>query len=373
MDQLNYFKDMAQVWANKEALSWKEKGGGVIGIQCSSIPEELVFAAGLLPMKLRTAGLANTKNADAHLHRINCSFTRSVLEALINGQLDILDGMVVANTCDHHLRLASEIEDKSSMKFLHYFRVNHTLGPGGKEWLIQEMRKLAEGLERTFDVSISDKNLRTAILVYNRTRSLIKNLNEMRKQEPPLLTGTEFMNIALTGMSVPREPFNQMLESLTPELKKRVIPDSHFPRLLLLGGACDSPEFVEFIEGRGARVVADGLCFGYRHLSGFIDETAEDPLAAIADRYLNRLPCPAAPDGTEQTYRILKTIIEENRVEGVVWARLKFCDHYSGERKILSDRLRKDHGLPVIELEREYSTAKSGQLSTRIQAFLELL
>lgn len=373
MEQLIYFETLAQSLSNPEVLSWKAKGGGIIGLLCSGIPEEMIQAAGILPMRVRASDLPNTKNADAHLHRINCSYTRAVLESLLTGRLDFLDGLVTANSCDHHLRLVSEIEDQSPLKFFHYFRMNHTLGPGGKEWLLQEMKKLADRLERAFNVSISEDRLREAISIYNRTRRLMDRLNGLRGKNPPSLSGREFMNIALTGMTIPREIFNQRLEALLPELEKRELPDHPLPRLLIIGGACDSPEFVEFIESRGATVVADGLCFGLRHYGGTISETAEDPWEAIAERYLSRLPCPAALDGTEQSYRILKTVIAQNGVQGVVSARLKFCDHFAGGKKLLSDRLRQDHSIPVLELEREYNTVKSGQLSTRLQAFLEML
>jgi benzoyl-CoA reductase subunit C len=373
MEHLKYFETMAQSLSNAEVLSWKNNGGRIIGLQCSSIPEEIIHAAGLLPMRIRAPGLPNTKNADAHLHRINCSYTRSVLEALLTGQLDFLDGLVTANTCDHHLRLVSEIEDKSTLNFFHYFRMHHTVGRGGKDWLLQEMKKLVEQLEKVFNIFISEDKLRETISVYNHTLRLMNRLNNLRKKEPPLLTGKEFMNIVLTGMSVPREIFNQKLEGLLPELEKRAMPDHRLPRLLIIGGACDSSDFIDFIESRGTHIVADGLCFGQRQYMGLMDEKAEDPLEAIADRYLTRLPCPAMIDGMEQSYEILKTIIDESKVQGIVSARLKFCDHFAGGRKLLADRLRKDQSVPVIELEREYNTTKSGQLSTRMQAFLELL
>ena len=373
MEYLKYFETMAQSLSNPEVISWKEDGGPIIGLQCSGIPEEIIHAAGILPMRIRASNLPNTKNADAHLHRINCSYTRSVLEALLTGQLDFLDGLVTANTCDHHLRLVSEIEDKSTLKFFHYFRMHHTLGKSGKEWLLQEMKKLVEHLEDVFNLSISKDQLRETITVYNHTRRLMNRLNDLRKNDPPRLTGMEFMNIALTGMTIPRETFNQKLEALLPEIEKRDLPGHQVPRLLIIGGACDSSDFIEFIESRGAHIVADGLCFGLRHYMGLMDEKAEDPLEAIADRYLTRLPCPAMIDGLEQSYEILKTIIDESKVQGIVSARLKFCDHFAGGRKLLADRLRQDQGIPVIELEREYNTTKSGQLSTRMQAFLELL
>jgi benzoyl-CoA reductase subunit C len=373
MEPLKYFETMAQSIPNAEVMSWKENGGSIIGLQCSGIPEEIIHAAGILPMRVRASNLPNTKNADAHLHRINCSYTRSVLEALMTSQLDFLDGFAATNTCDHHLRLVSEIEDKSNFKFFHYFLMHHTLNRGGKEWLLQEMKKLVEHIEEVFSTSISEDKLRETIFVYNHTRRLMNRLNELRKKDPPLLSGSEYLNIALTGMSIPREIFNHKLEALLPELEKRDLPNHHFPRLLIIGGACDSPDFIDFIESRGSTVVADGLCFGLRHYMGLMDEKAEDPLEAIADRYLTRFPCPAMIDGLEQSYEILKTIIDESKVQGIVSARLKFCDHFAGGRKLLADRLRQDQSIPVIELEREYNTTKSGQLSTRMQAFLELL
>lgn len=373
MDGLEYCKAMASSLFNTEVNAWKENGGRIIGVQCSSIPEEIIHAAGILPIRVRAPGLANTKNADAHLHRINCSYTRSVLEYLLLGELNFLDGFVATNTCDHHLRLVNEVEDKSNFSFFHYFQMAHTLSHGAKEWLIQEMTHLRLHLQNALGARISEQDLWSTISTYNKTRRLMGRLNDLRKNNPPPLTGSEYMQIALTGMLIPRERFNEKLEALLPELENRRMAGDHLPRLLLIGGACDSFEFIDFIESKGANVVADAMCFGLRHYMGLIDENAKDPIAAIADRYLERIPCPGVIDGFDQSYAIIKRIIDETDINGVVFARLKFCDHFAGARKLLVDQLRRDKSIPVIELEREYNTTKSGQLSTRIQAFLELL
>ncbi len=373
MDGLNYFEETASTLYNPDVRSWKQEGGLVIATQCSSIPEELIHAAGILPMRVRAPGLQDTKNADAHLHRINCSYSRSVLEYLLLGKLNFLDGFVATNTCDHHLRLVSEVEDKSDYSFFHYFQMYHTLGQGAKEWLLIEMNRLVKEIGTTLGIKISTEDLRRTISVYNRTRRLMARLNDMRKAAPPPLTGAEYMNIVLSGMSIPREAFNKRLEALLPELEKRQVAETRLPRLLIIGGACDSPGFIDFIESKGACIVADGLCFGLRHYMGIIDEAASDPLEAIADRYLARIPCPSIIDGFDQSYAILKEIIDELDVQGVISARLKFCDHFAGIRKMLVDQLRQEKSVPVLELEREYNTTSSGQISTRIQAFLELL
>jgi benzoyl-CoA reductase/2-hydroxyglutaryl-CoA dehydratase subunit BcrC/BadD/HgdB len=369
----DYFKERAETFHNPELETWKEAGRGIIGLTCSNIPEEPLYAAGLLPIRLRAPGLSETGLADAHLHRINCTYTRAVLEFLLQGEYDFLDGMVTTNTCDHHLRLAGELADKLNLPFLHYFQMYHTLTGGAREWLISEMKKMLENIEWSFGVNITKEDLWKAVSVYNHTRRLMDRLNELRKNDPPPVSGSEYMRIVLTGMSTPREQFNDRLENLLSQLKMQRSGEAGRPRLLLIGGGFDSPAFIEFIESKGASVVADGLCFGLRHYHGLINEQHADPLEAIADRYLERVPCPSIMDGFDQGYASLLKTMQAWDVQGVICARLKFCDHWAGGRKMLKDALQKDRGIPLLDLEREYSSVGSGQISTRVQAFLEML
>jgi benzoyl-CoA reductase/2-hydroxyglutaryl-CoA dehydratase subunit BcrC/BadD/HgdB len=373
MDPLTYFKETAATLKNPDIETWKKSGHGVIGLTCSNIPEEVLYAAGLLPLRLRAPGLIESGMADAHLHRINCTYTRAVLEFLLRGEYDFLNGMVTTNTCDHHLRLAGELGDKHHMSFIHYFQMYHSLTDGAREWFIMEMRKLIGNIERTFEIEISEKDFKRVFSVYNRTRGLMSRLNELRKTDPPALSGSEYMQVVLTGMSTPREPFNDHLETLLTRIEGRQSGEAGMPRLLIMGGGFDSPAFIEFIESKGASIVADGLCFGLRHYQGLIDEQYADPLEALADRYLRRVPCPSIIDGFDQGYGELKKMMHDWDVQGVICARLKFCDHWAGERKMLKDAMQRDKGVPLLDLEREYSTTGSGQISTRVQAFLEML
>ena len=373
MDGMKYFEEMAAELYNPAVRAWKQAGKHVVGTLCSNIPEEPLHAAGLLPMRLRAPGLQDTSKADAHLHRINCSYSRSILEFLLRGELEFLDGLVATNTCDHHLRAAGELEDKSNAPFFHYFQMCHSHGEGSREWLRLEMEKMIQKIEESLGIEVSDKDLRQTISVYNRTRRLMARVGELRRKDPPALSGAEYMQIAIAGMSIPREQFNDRLQALLPELDARESGKGGLPRLLIIGGACDSPGFIDFIESKGASVVADAVCFGLRHYQGTIDEDAADPLQAIVDGYFHRVSCPSVMDGFDHGYAILREIITELGVQGVISARLKFCDHWSAARMLLKDAMEKDSGVPLLDIEREYSTTGSGQISTRVQAFLEML
>jgi benzoyl-CoA reductase/2-hydroxyglutaryl-CoA dehydratase subunit BcrC/BadD/HgdB len=372
MEGLRYFEEIASRLDNEEVRAWKESGKQVVGSVCSNIPDEILQAAGLLSLRVRAPGIEDTANADSHMHRINCSYTRSVLELLLAGRLDFLDGLVTTNTCDHMLRLASELEANGSFPFVHYFSMYHSLGTAAQEWFIMEMRKMIEHVEASFGTKISDQDLCQSMNATDRVRGLMQHLNELRKEDPPRLSGAEFLNVALTGMSVPKERFCEKLEALIPELEQREPEGSGRPRLLLIGGGCDAPGFIDFLEQGGAWVVADGLCFGTRHYQEYADEEAEDPLHAIANRHAKRMACPSVMNTFDRNHDLLKQTIRDWRVDGVVCARLKFCDHWAGFRKLLTEALGHD-GIPLLDLEREYQTLGSGQIRTRLQAFLEML
>ncbi|MCP4752538.1 MAG: 2-hydroxyacyl-CoA dehydratase [Proteobacteria bacterium] len=374
MENLQFFDETASKLDNPEIEAWKKSGGRVVGTTCTNIPEELIHAAGLLPVRLRAPGLQDTSKADSHLHRINCSYTRHVLELLLAGKLDFLDGLVATNTCDHHMRLASQLENKSDFSFFHYFNMHHSLTAGAREWFLMEVKGMIRKLEESFDTKISEESLRRTISVYNRTRSLMTRLNDLRQNDPSPLDGAEYMQIVLSGMSLPREKFNERLESFVTDIENRTPAKNGRPRLMIMGGACDSPGFVDFIESKGAAVVADSLCFGLRHYLQLIDEEVENPLDAIVDRYFDRIACPSAIDSFDFNYQNLKIIIEKWNIQGIVSAKIKFCDHWTGAGKLLKDALAEDGSqVPLLELEREYNTEGSGQISTRVQAFLEML
>jgi benzoyl-CoA reductase/2-hydroxyglutaryl-CoA dehydratase subunit BcrC/BadD/HgdB len=173
-------------------------------------------------------------------------------------------------------------------------------------------------------------------------------------------------------MSIPREVFNEKLEKLIEKLAGRKVFEKQSPRLLVMGAACDSPGLIDFIEQRGVSVVADNICFGLRHFSGQIDEGG-DPVRSIANRYFERIPCPSAIDHIDLSLKYMKQIINDLNVNGIISVRLKFCDHWAGLNKLIHEKLSEELNVPMLELEREYSSTSSGQLSTRLQAFIEVL
>jgi len=361
---------------NEYVREWKARGGRVVGYFCSHAPEELLFAAGVLPVRMRGAGSQETSRADQYLGPFNCSFVRHTLDQILSGELQWLDGVIVTNSCDHVRRLFDICASKKALAFCHYLDVPHLDNSDSRRRLVGELAQLKGRLERGFGCAIAEDDIVAAIRLYNAGRRLLQRASRLRSADPPRAAGSEVLAMAVAAASMPRDRFNALLEKRLEELE-RGIPEkagaTAEPRLLLIGGMLDDPAYLEVIESLGGRIVGDQLCCGSKTFSTEADESI-DPLQAIARRMLAHFPCPRMVSGYGIRLEGLSSAIRELRADGVICQRLKFCDLWGGETEMLRRSFREQIHVPLLVLERDYLTSGGlGQLRTRAQAFLESL
>lgn len=356
---------------HERAKQENAQGRRIVGWVCTYVPEELLHAASLLPARVVGAG-RETPQADAHLYTNLCTFARSALEEGFGGHYDYLDGLVTCNTCDSIRRLYDAWSIYLPTPFTHLLSLPHKFTESAVLYFRQQLAGLKGAMEEQFGVEISEEALRRSIALYNRTRSLLRQIYDLRRADAPPLTGAEALEVVLAGMVLPKEEYNAMLEELLRELSAR--PPAHHDskaRLLVTGSELDSREYLELIEGVGGLVVSDDLCTGSRYFWDPVDEEG-DPLTALAHRYLLRAPCARMRPSTRRIEH-LKALAERYRAEGIILEGLKFCDLYGGDYLLVKRGL-EGTGLPLLRLEREYVRGGgAGQVKTRVQAFLEQL
>jgi bzd-type benzoyl-CoA reductase N subunit len=348
----------------------KDQGKKVIGWVCTYVPEEIIYAAGMYPIRILGGGKGDTSIADAHLYSNICTFARSCLEEGFRGRYDFLDGFIAVNSCDHIRRLYDVWKGYQKTPFAHIISLPHKVSPSAIAFFHNQLLKLTELIENKFGITISREALQQAIEVYNKNRALLKSLYELRKVDAPPISGAEVMDVILAGMVIPKDRHNQMLEDLLRWLINRDHIIKGKARLLVSGSELDEPDYLETIEGLGGVVVTDDLCNGTRYFWDPI-EIDGDPLESIAKRYLTRSPC-ARMRPSNQRVNFLKDMIRDFRVEGVICETIKFCDPYGEDLPIIKEAL-EGIGVPMLSLDREYGSSGAGQVKTRVQAFLEQL
>ena len=367
------FVEAAEGILNPEVRAWKDQGGGVVGFFCSTVPEELFTAAGLLPFRMRGTGSTSTELSDAYFSSINCSFPRHTFNQALRGEYDFLDGLVCINSCDHVRRIYDNWIRALKTPFVQVMSLPRKMGEPQIDWYYDELNILRGQLEEHFGVKVTDERIAEAIALQNQVRGLQKQLYLLRKVDKPPITGAETLAVMVAGTAMPKQRYKELLTELLEELTEKQGSRDYRARLMILGGELDDPAYLQIIEEQGGLVVTDSSCFGSRLMWMPVDEAEPDPIRALARYYIHDRPsCPRMYGGQPARIAFTREMAREFRVDGIVGERLLFCDQWVVENYMTDLDLKEDE-IPFMPLDREYILSGEGQLRTRIQAFLETL
>jgi bzd-type benzoyl-CoA reductase N subunit len=377
MKELQYFMDIVNKQENALVKDWKKKGGKVIGYICPNVPEEIIMAAGALPYRLRPRESKDTSEGDRYTTYLCCTFCRHLADEGVKGKFDFLDGFVGTNACDQ-IRRSSDffrvVTFKDGKNGKNYFKdyiatPRLPLEDFSHKYYREELDRMRSGLEKFFQVKITDEKLKEAITVTNESRRLLHKLYDLRKAEKPPITGAEALYVTVAYTCMPKDIFNAKLKELIKALDGRVAVPKYKRRFFLYGSELDDPEWIKVIEDAGGLVVADGLCYGAKLFWDLIDEKKK-PMDALTDRYLERWSCPRMAKDFDRRMGIIKKIMKDWKADGLVGERVVMCQLWAGERA-MTDMATKDNKIPSLWLDREYLLGSVGQMKTRVQAFLE--
>jgi len=349
----------------------RKEGLRRIAYFCSYVPEEVLSVPGLYPYRMRAPNTITTETADSYLGLFHCSYTRAMLETILEHESGWVDGFVFTAGCDHLRRLYDNLLHAAKPPFCRILGIPYKTHRDAREWYVEELGLLRDALVDHFRVSTGDEELRSAIHACNENRRLLSSLNELRKGENPPISGEDMQRIVIASLSLPKSVVNPALADLIEEVGTTGLEREFRARVLLMGSQLDDPAYVRVIEDTGALVVADGFCFGSLQYEDAVGRNP-DPLTAIAERYLKKIPCPRMFDAYPERYNRIVGIARDFGVQGIIIQTMKFCDCWGIEGNVFLNNLREE-GFPVLRLEREYALGGVGQMKTRIQAFLETM
>jgi benzoyl-CoA reductase subunit C len=355
----------------KWAHEWQGQGKKVIGVLDSLVPEEVIYAAGMLPWRIQGTWQADVSRAMIYRLPQGITFLNHVMQSLLEGELDFLDGMVCSNRDEDFVRFRDYWEHLSKTRLIYLVEVPAIDSELTRRRFISKIREFIGVIEKFGKVKISDSSLRDAIAVYDKGYTLLRKLYELRKKEVPPISGGEALAIVNAAMVMPRDEFNKELEALLPYLETRKANVKHTrPRLLLSSDLLDNPAYIDLVEKAGCLVAMDDLDNGSRYFWEKVDGGSKDPAVALAVRYLkNRSPRMFDWHGqAEQLVQLTK----EFDIDGVLELPDTY-DYVRGYRRPFLEGWLKEAGISSMSFERDYHLSNVGQLSTRIGAFLEIL
>jgi benzoyl-CoA reductase subunit C len=357
----------------REIMEYKARGTKIFGWLCTYVPEEVILAASALPIRITGYNQEmELEDGNAYLYINNCSFSRSCLQLGLRKEYDFLDGVVGGSTCDGARRLFDLWRHYLKPSFFHVLTVPRKSHERAHQLYYSQVEDFLKHLEEYMGLQITDEALLKSIEIMNKQRSLLKELYLLRRLDEPLITGAETMEVLNGTFRMPKEQCNEYLRNLIDELKKNGCGYKPKARLMLIGSVLNNPEFLRSIEELDTIVVTDELCTSTRYWSDpVVLEGARNPLEAISRRYLSNFPCARMYPSTDRFDRLVK-LAREARVDGIISETIRYCVPYAHDIPLLSDRL-KSENIPLLTLDVEYGTSGSGQIRTRVQAFLEMV
>jgi benzoyl-CoA reductase/2-hydroxyglutaryl-CoA dehydratase subunit BcrC/BadD/HgdB len=243
-------------------------------------------------------------------------------------------------------------------------------------WM-EEIKIFIEKVEELTGNKVTVESLKKGIEICNRKRKALKRLYDFRKYSPSPISGLDALLISQIAFYDDPERFTLKVEELCDELEVRVknLKPNNKKRIMITGTPMAIPNWKmhSIIESLDAEVVVEETCTGTRYFENEVSlegETIEDLVKNLADRYL-QINCACFTPNDARTEDVIK-YADEYKIDGVVYYNLSFCHTYSVEYHNVEKAL-KEKGIPVMMIETDYSTEDSGQIKTRIEAFLEMI
>lgn len=357
--------------------AWKQSHSGrAIGYFPVYAPCELIHAAGMLPVGLAGAGdRLDIQHADARFGSFICSIVKTTTEMAMTGHLEPFDGLLFSTICDSARNLCFVLKRNHPQIYIDFLHLpQNPSSPATVDFLTDEYRRLVGELERLGGAKITDDAIRSSIALYNRNRSLIRQLYAFRRQSPHLLAAWESYVLVRAGNYLPVEEHTAALEEVLAQLPSRQGKKRDSIRVLIEGSFCEQPplELVRLLEDAGCYIVDDDFTLGQ---NWFVEDVASDgdPVRALADAYCNRsVYSSVRHDFRQPRWDGLADKVRRCSADAVIFLIAKFCEPAYFDFVPFKQKL-EQLGVPHLLMEFEEKLFTFDRIRTEAETFVESL
>jgi benzoyl-CoA reductase/2-hydroxyglutaryl-CoA dehydratase subunit BcrC/BadD/HgdB len=381
MEYFNFVMSEVHGLRIKELLDSQAEGKKVVGSFCVFVPEEIVRAADASLVGLCTGADFAPDEVDRFLPRNTCALIKSAFGFKLGRAcpyIESADMIVGENTCDGKKKSYETLE--TMVDNLYVMDLPQVKSVQGRALLAAEYDRFKTAMEKLAGVTIDAERLKKGIALVNAKRQALYRLNELRRHDPAPISGLDALLINQVFFYDDPARFTDSVHKICDELEERIKKGegafpAGTPRVLMSGCPMAVPNWKVplIIETAGGVIVGEESCVGERGTRNLVidsADTVEALMEAIVDRYF-QVDCAIFTPNPDRLDHV-KEMAADYRAAGVIHYGLNFCQPYQMEAMAVTADL-KDGGLPTLRLETDYAPEDAGQLTTRIEAFLELL
>ena len=380
---IRYFEKLLDQANNELVMKAKDEGKVAVGYSCYYVPEVLLNCGKAFSVRLSAPNTGSLDISQYYMTSFICGYVRALFERAFEGGYNFLDFYASSDTCQQMVRV---VENLHELQLVNEGKFGYgiidaplKISPHGLKLYTEQIKlRFLKPLEEEYGVDFSEESIRATVKEHNELCEIFSELCELRKADNPVITPREFHILSIASYTCPTYLILPYLHETLEELKKRKADPTNKwrARVVVIGSELDDYAFSEILENNRCYVVADRYCFGAfpgRQRIELNDE--EDALTQVCRNYIETNQCPRfmSNDKIKQRRDYAKWLVDEYKADGIIYEQAKFCDFWGYERMLNTQIMQDEYGIPTIGVDREYVVRGSGQLGTRVQAFVESL
>ncbi len=372
---LNDFKAVAE-HPHRQADAYKAQGKKIIGVLPYYAPEELVYAAGMVPMGIWGSNNKTISRAKEYCATFYCTIAQLALEMLLDGTLDVLDGLITPTICDtlrpmsQNFRVA--MEGKLPCIFLAH--PQNRRPAFGLQFTVDQYMHVKTELEKISGAPITDEALRNAIKVYNKSRAARRKFSKLASEHCDVISAVSRSAVYRASWFMLKDEYTEKLEQLNAELEKLPAANWTGKKIVTSGIICDNPKLMQILDDNKIAIAADDVANESRPCLVDAAETG-DPMMALAQQFADQdYDVLLYDEHSSQNRRadFIVKMVKDSGAQGLVLFMQQFCDPEEMEYPYLKKALNAA-GIPHVKLGVDQQMRDFGQASTALQAFADVL
>ena len=355
--QLNYYLD---------------QGKKVVGCFAPYTPEELVHAAGLIPMGM-WGGRTELKLAKSYLPAFACPIMQANMEFGLNGTYDGLSAVIIPTMCDT-LRCMTQnwrfgVKEIPMIPIV--YPQNRT-SPASVDYLISEFETVLTMLYTITGNMVSEKAMCASIQTYNEHNAAMREFDQVANDHLDVVTPKVRHMVHKSAFFFEKGEHTALLKELIAGLKELPVCRWEGKKVVIAGILCEPDELLDIFAENQLAVVADDLAQESRQYRTDTPEKGGGALKRLALQWNARYGCSLIQELGKPRGKMLAKMCQETGAQGVISCMMKFCDPEEYDEPYLEGDLR-NAGYPVMAIEVDPLNTNYEQLRTRVQTFCELL
>lgn len=360
----------------QQLAEYKAQGKKVVGVLPYYAPEELVYAAGIVPMGMWGSNTKTISRAKEYCATFYCTIAQLALEMLLDGTMDQLDGIITPTICDT-LRPMSQnfrVAMGDKMKVIFLAHPQNRFEEFGLQFTVDQYNHVKKELEKIAGREITNDDIQNAIKVYNESRAARRKFVKLASDHCDVITPTKRSAVLKAFYFMLKDEYIAKLNELNAELEKLPVCDWQGTKVVTSGIICDNPALLAAFEENNIAIAADDVAHESRSFRTDVPENA-DPMMALAQQFANvdyevLLYDPKSSENRRGEF--VANLVKESGAQGLVLFMQQFCDPEEMEYPYLKKALQAAD-VPHIKLGIDQQMRDFGQARTAIQAFADVL